>query len=159
MKKRNADRAILLTELTSVIAHRMVETREREAKALSRSRGLLDSNQSPPPPDSDEMQSMPLLVCQNCQHRIVIARGGQNNVNNNSFCLLLIYPFLLSNLPSGEGTKVGWESAITLPQFRDYCAIWSSVKHLFLHAWDLVKLLRSRGKYILMSSVTGGYEV
>ncbi|EUB56158.1 hypothetical protein EGR_08963 [Echinococcus granulosus] len=66
MKKRNADRAILLTELTSVIAHRMVETREREAKALSRSRGLLECNQSPsspslPPPAIDEVQSMSIV--------------------------------------------------------------------------------------------------
>ncbi|VDM31202.1 unnamed protein product [Hydatigera taeniaeformis] len=77
LQKRNADRAILLTELTSVIAHRMVETRDREAKALSRSRGLLNSNRSSPPPPSPppavcERPSMPISVRQNCQQRIVI---------------------------------------------------------------------------------------
>ncbi|KAL5103600.1 hypothetical protein TcWFU_008651 [Taenia crassiceps] len=66
IRRRNADRAILLNELVSVIAHRMMETREREAKALSRSRGLLDSNPSlpsplpsSPPPDVEGEQSMP----------------------------------------------------------------------------------------------------
>ncbi|CDS35584.1 hypothetical transcript [Echinococcus multilocularis] len=80
MKKRNADRAILLTELTSVIAHRMVETREREAKALSRSRGLLESNQSPsspslPPPVIDEVQLMS-IVNDECYIRPGEAPGG-----------------------------------------------------------------------------------
>ncbi|KAM7540185.1 hypothetical protein Aperf_G00000025531 [Anoplocephala perfoliata] len=46
MKKRNAERAVLLTELNSVIAHRMLETREREEKALSRARGSVGSSRS-----------------------------------------------------------------------------------------------------------------
>nr|CDS25539.2 hypothetical transcript [Hymenolepis microstoma] len=46
MKKRTAERAILLTELNSVIAHRAVETREREEKALNRAR--VDPGRQPP---------------------------------------------------------------------------------------------------------------
>ncbi|KAM3174838.1 hypothetical protein ACTXT7_009704 [Hymenolepis weldensis] len=60
MKKRTAERAVLLTELNSVIAHRAVETREREEKALSRVRAD-PAKQSPIQPSPASQQSISLF--------------------------------------------------------------------------------------------------
>nr|CDS24841.1 hypothetical protein EgrG_000315700 [Echinococcus granulosus] len=116
MKKRNADRAILLTELTSVIAHRMVETREREAKALSRSRGLLECNQSPsspslPPPAIDEVQSMSIVNDEHDASRGEAPRGPSLDLKkrlqlrNQHFHLLIKTAEALSTQTRPDGTS------------------------------------------------------
>ncbi|KAH9286020.1 hypothetical protein ECG_02037 [Echinococcus granulosus] len=116
MKKRNADRAILLTELTSVIAHRMVQTREREAKALSRSRGLLESNQSPsspslPPPAIDEVQSMSIVNDEHDASRGEAPRGPSLDLKkrlqlrNQHFHLLIKTAEALSTQTRPDGTS------------------------------------------------------
>lgn len=62
VKKRTAERAVLLTELNSVIAHRAVETREREEKALSRVRA--DPAKQPPiQPNPVSQESVIFIVC------------------------------------------------------------------------------------------------
>ncbi|VDD76016.1 unnamed protein product [Mesocestoides corti] len=69
LKDRKAARAVLLTELNSVIAHRLVETREREMRALLRSRGALQPSPEASatllsPAETSEVAVSCLPICQ-----------------------------------------------------------------------------------------------
>ncbi len=56
LHQHNAARAGMLSELNTVIANRMVETRAREMRALLRSRGVL-----PPSPDTSDAARVSLV--------------------------------------------------------------------------------------------------